>query len=106
MSRLVGLIDDYKDRHGQPSDSSIARAIGIAPQTLSAWRTRGIRELPSAETLRRLAEFIKVDESVTFYAAGVDAGYVVEVPAEVDELGLAAGLESGRIAARRRTKKK
>jgi transcriptional regulator with XRE-family HTH domain len=78
MSRLVGLIDDYKDRHGQPSDSSIARAIGVAPQTLSAWRKRGIRELPAAETLRRLAAFIGVSEQATFYAAGVDAGYIQE----------------------------
>lgn len=78
MSRLVELIDDYKDRHGQPSDSSIARAIGVAPQTLSAWRNRGIRELPAAETLRELASFIGVAEDVTFYAAGVDAGYIIE----------------------------
>lgn len=85
MSRLVGLIDDYKDRHGQPSDSSIARAIGVAPQTLSAWRRRGIRELPEPETLRRLAGFIGVAEDVTFYAAGVDAGYIIETVAEVDD---------------------
>jgi transcriptional regulator with XRE-family HTH domain len=78
MSRLVDLIDDYKDRHGQPSDASIARAIGIAPQTLNSWRKRGIRELPAAETLRRLARFIRVDEKVTFYAAGIDAGYIRE----------------------------
>jgi transcriptional regulator with XRE-family HTH domain len=78
MSRLVDLIDDYKDKHGQPSDASIARAVGIAPQTLNSWRKRGIRELPAAETLRRLAAFIGVGEEVTFYAAGVDAGYVIE----------------------------
>ena len=78
MSRLVDLIDDYKDRHGQPSDASIARAIGIAPQTLNSWRKRGIRELPAAETLRRLAGFIGVADDVTFYAAGVDAGYIIE----------------------------
>ena len=78
MSRLVELIDDCKDRHGQPSDASIARAIGIAPQTLNSWRKRGIRELPAAETLRRLAGFLKVGEDVTFYAAGVDAGYIRE----------------------------
>lgn len=78
MSRLVALIDDYRDRHGQPSDASIARAIGIAPQTLNSWRKRGIRELPNAETLRRLADFLSVDQEVTFYAAGVDAGYIIE----------------------------
>lgn len=78
MSKLVDLIDEYKDRHGQPSDASIARAIGIAPQTLNSWRKRGIRELPAAETLRRLAEFLRVSDDVTFYAAGVDAGYIIE----------------------------
>lgn len=80
MSRLVALVDDYKDRHGQPSDASIARAVGIAPQTLNSWRKRGIRELPAAETLRRLAALLGVDEKVTFYAAGVDAGYIHEAP--------------------------
>lgn len=81
--RLVALIDDYKDRHGQPPDASIARAIGIAPQTLNSWRKRGIREMPNADTLRRLAAFLSVGEEVTFYAAGIDAGYIVE--REVDD---------------------
>jgi transcriptional regulator with XRE-family HTH domain len=88
MSRLVGLIDDYKDRHGQPSDASIARAIGIAPQTLNSWRKRGIRELPAPDTLRRLASFIGVAEQVTFYAAGVDAGYIIEPEVPPDDPGL------------------
>lgn len=78
MSQLLDLIDDYKDRHGQPSDASIARAVGIARQTISSWRARGIRELPDAATLRQLAAFLGVNEQVTFYAAGVDAGYIVE----------------------------
>lgn len=96
MSRLVDLIDDYKDRHGQPSDASIARAVGIAPQTLNSWRKRGIRELPAADTLRRLAGFLGLDERATFYAAGVDAGYIVEHSADgPPDLDLAAGLDPG-----------
>lgn len=82
MSKLLGLIDDWKDQHGNPSDASIARAIKIAPQTLSSWRKRGIRELPAAETLRRLAAFLKVSDQVVFYAAGVDAEYIIEDPPE------------------------
>lgn len=82
MSKLLALIDDYKDRHGQPSDSSIARAVGIAPQTISSWRKRGIRNLPEAETLQRLARFIRVDQTAIFYAAGVDAGYIIETVVE------------------------
>lgn len=100
MSRLVELIDDYKDRHGQPSDASIARAVGIAPQTLNSWRKRGIRDLPNADTLRRLAGFLGIEDEDTFYAAGVDAGYIVEHEGGNSP---ASGFESGRLAARRRT---
>ena len=78
MSRLLALIDDYKDRHGQPSDASVARAIKISPQALNAWRRRGIRELPKAETLQELARLLGVGDEVTFHAAGVDAGYIRE----------------------------
>lgn len=89
MSRLIALIDDYKDRHGNPSDASIARGIGVAPQTVSAWRRRGIKELPNAETMRKLAAFIRVAEADVLYAAGVDTGYIVEAVIEVsdDETG-------------------
>lgn len=83
MSRLLAIIDEYKDAHGGPSDSSIARAIGVAPQTISSWRKRGIRQLPDRESLRALAALTHVD-----YATGIvpavlfDAGYVTddEVP--------------------------
>lgn len=86
MSRLVELIDEYKGRHGNPSDASIARAIGVAPQTISAWRRRGIKEMPNADTMRRLAEFIKVADTDVFYAAGVDAGFIVETVVSDEEL--------------------
>lgn len=61
MSELLALIDDWKDAHGQPSDASIARAIGASRQTLSSWRTRGIRELPEQDTLKTLAGFLGLD---------------------------------------------
>lgn len=77
-TRLVDLIDDYKDRNGNPSDRSIARAINVSEGVISAWRTRGIRELPNRETLHRLADFLRLDQEVVFYAAGVDAGYIIE----------------------------
>lgn len=77
MSELLALIDDYKDRHGNPSDSSIARAIGTAPQTVSSWRRRGIKEPPDREVLRNLAALLRVDyETVVLRAALVDAGWV------------------------------
>lgn len=76
MSELLAIIDRYKDTHGQPSDASIARAIGIAPQTLSSWRKRGITDPPDRETLRRLADFMRLDYySHVRVAALVDIGW-------------------------------
>ena len=77
MSRLLELIDDYKDRHGSPSDASIARAIGVASQTINSWRKRGIRQPPSTETLRALAQLTGNDyERVVLRAALIDAGWI------------------------------
>jgi transcriptional regulator with XRE-family HTH domain len=81
MSELVRIIDEYKAAHGQPSDSSICRAIGIAPQTLSSWRKRGISEPPATETLRRLAEFTSLPyEEYVLQAAVFDAGMRQSMP--------------------------
>lgn len=87
MSQLLGLIDDYKDRHGQPSDASVARAIEVAPQTLNSWRKRGIRDLPARDTLQRLAMLLMVPYSTVLDAVLADIGYVEptapdEAPAE------------------------
>jgi len=76
MSKLLAVIDDYKDRHGQPSDASIARAVGIAPQTISSWRNRGIRELPARDTMLRLADFMRVPYDDVLRAVLVDVGYM------------------------------
>lgn len=81
MSELVRIIDDYRDAHGQPSDASVARAIGIAPQTLSSWRKRGIKEPPEAESLRALAQLTGLPyEGYVLQAALVDAGYQDSMP--------------------------
>jgi transcriptional regulator with XRE-family HTH domain len=78
MSKLLGIIDAYKDTHGQPSDASIARAINVAPQTISSWRKRGIRDLPEPDTLRHLAAFVGVPPLTVVDAALIDAGYLTE----------------------------
>lgn len=81
MSELLRIIDEYKDTHGAPSDSSIARAIGVAPQTISSWRRRGIKEPPSVDTLKRMAEFMGLDyRTRVLQAALVDAGYQDTMP--------------------------
>lgn len=78
MSRLVALIDEYHDAHGHPGDASVARAVGIAPQTISSWRRRGMKRLPKQASLRKLAAFLGKSEAEVFYAAGVDTGYIIE----------------------------
>ncbi|MGB3762727.1 MAG: hypothetical protein WA966_05835 [Ornithinimicrobium sp.] len=79
MSHLVALIDAYKDSHGNPSDSSVARVIDVAPQTISSWRRRGVREVPNPECLRKLARLIQADYiSVVLRAALIDAGLARE----------------------------
>jgi transcriptional regulator with XRE-family HTH domain len=76
VSELVALIDEYRDRHGQPSEASVARAIGAAPQTINSWRHRGVREMPRPELLQRLAAFIHVPLETVVLAAARDAGYL------------------------------
>jgi transcriptional regulator with XRE-family HTH domain len=80
MSKLLAIIDAYKDTHGQPSDASIARAVGIAPQTISSWRKRGIRELPARDTMKQLAAFMHVSYDDVLDAALIDTGYMEERP--------------------------
>jgi transposase-like protein len=90
MSHLLAIIDEYKDAHGAPSDSSIARAVGIAPQTLSSWRKRGIRELPNRETLQALARLTRRDyTNDVLRAVLLDIGYMSE------DVGPAPHLEAG-----------
>lgn len=89
MSKLIEIIDDYKDAHGGPSDSSIARAIGVAPQTISSWRKRGIREAPAVESIRKLAALVGLPyEDYVLQAVLVDTGYrdtMPEVPGRSTE---------------------
>lgn len=79
MSRLVAIVDVYKDLHGQPSDSSVARSIGVAPQTISSWRKRGLKEPPNREALQKLADLVGLDyETDVLRAALLDAEWIGE----------------------------
>lgn len=85
MSRLIALIDEYRESRGMPSEASIARQVGVAPQTINSWRNRGLKELPNKETLRKLAEVLHMSDADVFYAAGVDAGFIIETIVEIPE---------------------
>lgn len=76
MSELVRLVDEYRASHGMPPDASIARMMGVAPQTINAWRRRGIRSLPSEATLKALAEVLDLPyEEYVLQVALYDAGW-------------------------------
>ena len=82
MSELGKIIEGYKDRHGQPSDASIARAIGVAPQTLDSWLNRGMRTVPrNKEPLRELSQLVGLDYRVIVDAIAVDIGLLDEMTA-------------------------
>lgn len=74
-TRLVALIDTYKDRYGTP-DSVIAGRIGITKQNLSLWRRAGLRALPSRVNLEALAAAINTPYRTVLDAALHDTGYL------------------------------
>lgn len=86
MSELVALVDAYRDRHGRPSEASVARAIGVAPQTINSWRNRGVKQMPEPETIHKLAALMRVPLETVVMAAARDAGYLR--PKESEQGGL------------------
>lgn len=82
MSELAKIIQGYRDRHGQPSMASIARAIGTKPQTVDSWLNRGMRTIPrNTEPLRELAKLTGLDYRIIVDAVAVDVGLLDEMPA-------------------------
>lgn len=81
MTELGKIIEGHRDRHGQQSYASIARAIGIAPQTLDSWRNRGMKTMPrNTEPLRLLAREVGLPELVIAHAVAVDIGLIDTMP--------------------------
>lgn len=103
MGRLYDIIQAHIDAQApyKPSVRQVAIQLGVSPTTVANWRNP--KELPRAEHLEAIARVTGVPVREVFYAAGVDAGYIVEQDGA--ELDIAAGLESGRLAARKRDKK-
>lgn len=86
MSRLIAIVDAYRDAHGQPSEASVARAIGLSPQAVSSWRSQGIKRPPDQQALRKLAALAGVDyESVVLKAALLDAGWIEDRGGDGDD---------------------
>src|SRR5689334_22919906 len=91
MGRLYQLIQDHMDSVGyKVSVRQVALKLGVSPTTVSNWRN--IKELPKAEHLEAVSRLTGVPIKDVFYAAGVDAGYIVEKVVTAEEL---AEIEGG-----------
>ncbi|QCW22228.1 immunity repressor [Gordonia phage ThankyouJordi] len=75
MSELLKIVQDHLDKTGV-SEAEFSRRIGAAPQTVNAWRQRGIRALPAAQHLRGVATVTAVAYEEVLRAALLDTGYL------------------------------
>jgi hypothetical protein len=75
MGYLYALIEAWQDANGRPSVASLARRMEVSDKVISAWKTRGVKQLPEPETLRALGVAIGQPYEVVLAAAEADAGY-------------------------------
>lgn len=77
MTELTDLIDAYREDR-QVSERAFSRSIGLSEGVLSAWKRRGIKDLPRVENLEAVADMIGVPYVQVLSAAMRDAGYADE----------------------------
>jgi hypothetical protein len=80
---LWKLIQAYLDEYGSTA-SWVARQMGTNSQTLYNWRDRGVKDLPSDKSLRRLAAAIRQPYATVLAAALIDAGRWTDDDGELD----------------------
>lgn len=71
------LIQTYCDDTGA-TEASILRRAGLNKGTFSAWRARGVPELPGRDQIMALADAIKVDYATLLEGILYDAQYLPE----------------------------
>jgi len=75
MGELLDLIQGHRDKYGV-SEAEFSRRIGSSPQTVWAWRVRGIKALPQRKQLEGVSNVIGIPYDKVLRAALADAGYV------------------------------
>lgn len=75
MPELISIIDAHMDKYGV-REAAFARTVNASPQTINAWRHRGIRALPSPALLRSVADITGRPYREILDAALTDAGYL------------------------------
>jgi len=75
MGELLDLIQGHRDKYGV-SEAEFSRRIGSSPQTVWAWRVRGIKALPQRKQLEGVSNVTGIPYDKVLRAALADAGYV------------------------------
>lgn len=104
MGRLYDIIQAHIDAQAPypPSVRQVALQLGVSPTTVANWRH--IKQVPKREHLESVARVTGTPLQQVFEAAIFDAGLLIENEVDAADEQLAAGMESGRIAARKRSK--
>lgn len=86
MGELVAIIQRHLDSYGV-TEATFARRMGVNPQTINAWKTRGgIKRLPERRILEAVARETRTSYAEVLEAALVDTGYAA-VGSATDEPG-------------------
>lgn len=84
MGELVAIIQGHLDRYGV-TEATFARRMGVNPQTINAWRTRGgLKRLPERRILEAVANETRTPYEAVLRAALLDTRYLDAVTPETD----------------------
>lgn len=76
MGELVAIIQRHLDSYGV-TEAAFAKRMGINPQTINAWRTRGgLKRLPERRTLEAVARETRTPYAEVLRAALLDTKYL------------------------------
>lgn len=83
MGELWSIIQGHLDLYGV-REAAFARRMGTGPQTINAWKVRGLKRLPERHLLEAVARETGTPYAVVLQAALVDTGYAATVTPEAD----------------------
>lgn len=75
MGELWSIIQGHLDQYGV-REAAFARRMGTGPQTINAWKMRGLKRLPERHLLEAVARETGTPYPAVLKAALVDTGYL------------------------------
>lgn len=83
MGELWSIIQGHLDQYGV-REAAFARRMGTGPQTINAWKMRGLKRLPERYLLEAVARETGTRYEAVLRAALLDTGYLGTVKPETD----------------------